>query len=180
MDARTASVSRFRTLRPYWWHVVTTERIRSTKRLPSALWAPKHGLRQITAGPSSRLAALLVGSTLGWVTNVQSASHQVSNSWLKAVTFYHVRVFLPRSGASVFHGRADGRLDRLHGGLQPRPRGGAVAEGVPGGEHGFDWVNRLHARGLSRIPPSASARMLRVRCAMQSWRCAAGERLYVL
>jgi hypothetical protein len=48
------------------------------------------------------------------------------------------RDVVPRSGASVFQGRADGRLDRLHRCLQPSPRGGAVAEGVLGDEHGFD------------------------------------------
>lgn len=45
---------------------------------------------------------------------------------------------VPRPGASVFQGHPDGRLDRLHRRLQPGPRGGAVAEGVPDGEHGFD------------------------------------------
>jgi len=75
----------------------------------------------------------------------------------------HGRDVVPRPGASVFQGRTDGRLDRLHRRLQPGPRGGAVAEGVPDGEHGFDVGQQVarpwavaHAACQNSNEPSSS------------------------
>ena len=84
------------------------------------------------------------------------------------------RDVVPRSGASVFQGC--GMVDWI----------GCIAVCTPARvvapsrkvcqAMNMDSTggSRSRAHGLSRMPPSASARRLRVRCAQQSWRCTAG------
>jgi hypothetical protein len=123
--AAMASVRNAQTLRSCCRQVVTTDRTRSTTWLPSSPWVPIHCVRQVTAGRSARSAALLVGSTPMSVTNGQSASHQVSSSWLRPAIVAQRR-------ASGLRRRADGHPDRLHGVLQTRAVDHAVPEGMPG------------------------------------------------
>ena len=78
--AMQACVTESTMLRCCCLRVAATVRMRSTKRLPAALWVPQHPLRRRTAGLRARPAALCVGSTSGTSTNVQRAGARASRA----------------------------------------------------------------------------------------------------
>src|SRR5947207_13995319 len=93
--------------------------MRSTKRQPASLRQPNERRRHNTAGRKARSAALLVGSTPGTRTNVQSAGSKACNSRQTAAVLAQPHT-LPRANRSRSQGRCSSGKKRARKGEQEK------------------------------------------------------------